>query len=202
MSDKINRYETKYVDYKHNRLHLIDLLYSNHYRYIYPTRKITSLYFENIKDQMYLHTEEGINPRKKIRIRYYGEESNKSYYVLEHKESYDYFRKKSSKKISNREYFSFLKNGIWEKDYGLCFPNLLVSYYRNYLFNKENKTRVTLDFNIEFKKFNFSNNFKNNDLVIELKTSSFNKQNILDQYFFSKKRRYSKYLEGFIKVNM
>ena len=38
---------------------------------LYPKRKISSLYFDNFDNSMYLDSEEGSLPRKKIRIRSY-----------------------------------------------------------------------------------------------------------------------------------
>ena len=35
---------------------------------IYPKRKISSIYFDNLRNEMYLNSEEGCLPRKKIRI--------------------------------------------------------------------------------------------------------------------------------------
>ena len=47
---------------------------------IYPKRIVKSLYFENSTNQMYVNSEEGVVPRKKIRIRYYPEKESKIFY--------------------------------------------------------------------------------------------------------------------------
>lgn len=50
------------------------------YKKLFPDRKIKSLYFENLNNQMFIDFEEGVTPRKKIRIRNYPEYNNNKYY--------------------------------------------------------------------------------------------------------------------------
>ena len=42
----------------------------------FPKRQVTSLYFDNKNFNSYKDSIEGTVPRKKIRIRYYGEQNN------------------------------------------------------------------------------------------------------------------------------
>ena len=45
---------------------------------LYPKRKISSLYFDSTQLKMFTDSEEGITPRKKIRVRMYpGDNTNK-----------------------------------------------------------------------------------------------------------------------------
>ena len=50
------------------------------YSSLYPKRKIKSLYFENSVNQIFLDSEEGITPRKKIRIRNYPDNIDKNFF--------------------------------------------------------------------------------------------------------------------------
>ena len=62
--------------------HLVDFkefIFQKNAKTIYPGRKITSLYFENNKNQMYDDSIEGLVPRKKIRIRHYPAEKKRVY---------------------------------------------------------------------------------------------------------------------------
>ena len=48
---------------------------------LYPKRKISSLYFDNIIKQSHHDSEEGTIPRKKIRIRSYPNEKKKKIFI-------------------------------------------------------------------------------------------------------------------------
>ena len=51
---------------------------------LFPTRIITSDYFDNYQYDLYRDSEEGLLPRKKVRIRYYPD-SNDDKFLLEKK---------------------------------------------------------------------------------------------------------------------
>ena len=65
---------------------------------IYPKRKVSSLYFDNIKRQSHIDSLEGSLPRKKIRIRTYPNEAKRRY-LFEKKISSPEGRFKESKKF-------------------------------------------------------------------------------------------------------
>ena len=50
---------------------LKDLLVKKGMKKLYEPRKINSLYYDNELNEMFHHSEEGVLPRKKIRIRWY-----------------------------------------------------------------------------------------------------------------------------------
>ena len=56
-----------------------EYLYNKKAKYLFPKRKIESLYFDNLQKQMFLDSEEGCVPRKKIRLRRYYNIKDKIY---------------------------------------------------------------------------------------------------------------------------
>ena len=78
-------------------------LINNEFYEIYPRRTIESIYFDNYRNFSYLDSEEGIVPRKKIRLRRYGNNNKYSNYKLETKVSSFEGRFKSVKQINKHE---------------------------------------------------------------------------------------------------
>ena len=76
---------------------------------------------------MFLHSEEGLVPRKKLRIRRYPDSENEIYF-LEKKINSAEGKFKTTQIISHDEYLGFLQKGIFDKTYGICEPQLKVTY--------------------------------------------------------------------------
>ena len=179
------------------------LLKKNIYQ-AFPSREIYSIYFDNTNFQTYHDSNEGIVPRLKIRFRTYNYENiNINNFFMEIKKSLNYGRLKSSRKISNIE--KYLKLGIFIKEYGVCYPKIIVKYDR--LYYKTDKIRITLDKNIKFKKFELLTNntyFKNskNLGIPEIKYSS---KSHLGQFMNDlpfEKTRFSKYCIGLENLDL
>ena len=66
------RYEYKYFINPNRKLEFYNWLNENDFKKNYPDRIINSIYFDNNSLSMFLDSEEGLVPRKKIRIRWYG----------------------------------------------------------------------------------------------------------------------------------
>ena len=165
---------------------------------LYPKRKIESIYFDNKLKISFRESEEGVLPRKKVRIRNYP--NTKEINLFEKKISSVEGRFKTSELIDNKKKNYLIKNGIFDKDYGVLMPIVKVAYLREYfLFNN---IRLTFDTNIEY--FNFQNNLKVNDdnNVLELKGNF----EISDDYFNNilnlPFNRFSKYCRSIIKLNL
>ena len=65
------RFEEKCLIDMKNKNFLIKYLKEFNLSRLYPSRKVSSVYFDNFKREMFLHSEEGLVPRKKLRIRRY-----------------------------------------------------------------------------------------------------------------------------------
>jgi len=109
---------------------------------LYPSRLVKSIYYDTLDHSMYHNSEEGILPRKKIRIRSYG---NSGIYRLEKKISSYEGRFKTSSEID----FSSVSKCIYDKDYGVIKPILEVSYVRDYF--SFQGLRLTFDNAIKYK---------------------------------------------------
>ena len=128
-------------------------LQDNSAKEIYPKRLIKSIYFDNQDFSSYQESVEGIVTKKKIRIRNYPESSVN--FNLEIKINSIEGRFKTTK--NNINYDKILKNGYHDCDYGLCYPIVEVSYFRNYfsIFN----LRVTLDTSITYRQYKKKKNY-------------------------------------------
>lgn len=187
------RIEQKLFIKKNNYLYFYNYLKINNARQKFETRLINSIYFDNLYFQMHQEGEEGVVPRKKIRIRNY---NHNNVFYLEKKISSAEGRFKTSKQLKDTEYY--LNNGIYDSAYGVCKPKIQVSYTRSYVtlygFN------ITIDKNISYKKFYNEN--KNtfvkydNDIVVELKTNDLSKFKNIELLFPFKTIRFSKYSRG------
>ena len=159
---------------------------------LYNSRVVKSLYFDNNSFDMFQNSEEGIVPRKKIRIRSYPKFNNK--FFLEIKISSVEGRFKKSNEISETQCLELIKNGIFDKQYGHCKPKIYVKYLREYYIMKN--TRITYDKDIEYLNVQQRILGKENSRVLELKP---NKDKNTDELFLDfpfSRIRYSKYCFG------
>ena len=169
---------------------------------LFPARKINSIYFDTINLDFFHDSEEGISPRKKIRIRYYNNDFKNLNLEIKHTSSY--WRTKYVKKFKIDEFSSsFLKK---ETQNITLMPKTKISYLRNY-FNCE-IGRITLDTEVNCQRiYSIKNAFKNNNapktkildydkIILELKTS--NKYSKFDaiKFFEHRDTRMSKYCEA------
>ena len=102
-------------------------------RSLYPPRCVSSTYFDNMAKAMFVDSEEGTVPRKKIRIRSYTTADhalqNSS---LEIKVSSVEGRYKTTKKLEVSETEKILQQGYFDSQYGICTPVVRVDYEREY----------------------------------------------------------------------
>ena len=175
-------------------------LRNNEFTVLHPTRVVNSIYFDNQCLQMLCDAQEGITPRRKIRIRYYGNEklSSARNYALEIKQSTAHGRLKSIQRDVN--FAKAFRKGIYDKHYGLCFPVVKISYEREYFIL--NNWRLTLDRAITYE--GSSNHLKtsaskacDSSFVLEIKTSADQDKNILRNFFNFPRSKFSKYERSF-----
>lgn len=192
------RFEEKYLTETKNKSYLMKYLDQFKFSKLYPKRTISSVYFDNFRKEMFLNSEEGLVPRKKLRIRKYPE-LNKDHYFLETKINSIEGKFKTSKFIKKYEYLNYLKRGIFDKKYGICEPQLEVIYQREYF--KVGKLRVTIDTNIKYKKFNSKIEFNNSNILIcEFKSNNIKDiRNFYDSGIFAR-IRISKYCDAVEKL--
>tara|TARA_B100001029_G_scaffold127539_1_gene106548 strand:+ start:5081 stop:5674 length:594 start_codon:yes stop_codon:yes gene_type:complete len=187
------RIEKKIFIKKENFFSFKEYLDKKGVKSVYDSRKVESLYFDNLSKQMFKDSIEGLTPRKKIRVRNYPNSINKGFF-LETKISSVEGRFKTNKKISNKIFDDFISNGIFDKKYGICKPTLTVVYDRQYSILDD--IRITLDTDIHYKLYKSKILKKDNNIIVELK--SFKDKNLDDLFkmFPFQEIRFSKYCNG------
>ena len=86
---------------------------------LFSSRNISSIYFDNLNKEMFLNSEEGTVPRKKIRIRSYENLLDSSLHFeknFEIKYTYEDFREKKVEPLSIQTF----QNTYYDNIYGLC----------------------------------------------------------------------------------
>jgi hypothetical protein len=172
-------------------------LQDNSAKEIYPKRLIKSIYFDNQDFSSYQESVEGIVPKKKIRIRNYPESSVN--FNLEIKINSIEGRFKTTK--NNIDYKKILKNGYHDCDYGLCYPIVEVSYFRNYfsIFN----LRVTLDTSITYRQYKKKKIIPYQETAImEVKSDNLDNLNYIEEKIHFPKTRFSKYCNAIEQLDI
>ena len=191
------RIEQKIFIKKSNYINFFNYLTLNNAQKKYPSRKINSLYFDNNDFQMHLDGEEGIVPRKKIRIRNY---NNEKIFFLEKKISSAEGRFKDSRRITKIK--KIINDGILDSDYGLCKPKIYISYFRSYV--KLFGFNITIDKDINYQKYYSKKNFVSKkfeeEIIIEIKTNDLSNFRNLDVIFPFQTIRFSKYSKGISEI--
>ena len=198
------RFEDKLKLDKNKIFEFKDWLTKNRFREIFKPREIFSIYFDTKYNQTYHDSNEGIVPRSKLRLRTYNFKSlKKNKFNIEIKKSINHGRLKSTKILNNYE--KSLKLGIFLKNYGFCYPKIIIKYNRSYY--KYKNIRLTLDKNIKFENFTKSLNnsmvSKTSDLIVaEIKYSSGGDSIELFHKLPFEKTRFSKYCIGLETLNL
>ena len=124
------RIEEKLFIKSDNLIQFQENVFKKSYQKIHHPRLVESLYFDNIKLEMHTDSIEGLTPRKKIRIRKYPNDTDSKYY-LEIKNSSVEGRFKTRKIINEQELNKTISTGIYDNQYGSCYPKLYVKYKRD-----------------------------------------------------------------------
>ncbi len=191
------RIEEKSKFHVSDYLKLRSLIEKDGGRSLYPKRKISSLYFDNKELSMFLDSEEGSVPRKKLRIRHYPESLDE--YFLEKKTTSVEGKFKTSNKKTKIEFLYFKTNGIFDFNYGNCYPLINISYFREYF--KIDDIRITLDSKINYETADNKNSFYDDEtLILEIKSNKKVNDELFGNDLPLEKLRFSKYCEGMKKL--
>ncbi len=162
---------------------------------------VRSLYFDTIDDADYENKDQGLEMRRKIRLRNYG--ANSDFAVLEIKQKQGEFQKKRSLKLSKEDAFQMI-NGNYSvllkynesfayECYCLmnmyCYkPKAVIEYKRKAFVVKENKIRITFDHNIRATESNFN-----------IFDESLNQNLMMNTFFVVLEVKYNGFLLSYIK---
>ena len=90
---------------------------------------------------------------------------------------------------------------MFDTEYGLMFPVVEISYYREYysILN----LRITLDTKINYKLFKDRHMYlSDEECILEVKSNNLANINFIDQNFSFMKTRFSKYCNAIEKLNV
>lgn len=162
---------------------------------------IRSLYFDTIYDNDYFEKLDGIETRRKIRLRCYDPKAN--YAMLEMKQKQGANQLKRSLKISREDAMQLTKGNYLPllnytdpfaaECYAMmkckCYkPKTIVEYNRKAYIAKENKIRVTFD-----------NNIVSTESSFDLFSENLNMNPVLDKYNVVMEVKFNGFLLGYIR---
>lgn len=163
--------------------------------------EIHSLYFDSLDDRDFHEKEDGIELRRKIRMRTYGADT--PFAMLEMKQKQGQLQKKRSLKMKREDaealilgnYSVLLKYSepFAAECYAImnmyCYrPVCIVSYHRKAFVAKENKIRITFDHHIVANESDF-----------QIFSSKLNQYPVLDPYLVVLEVKYNGFLLSYIK---
>lgn len=194
---------------------LIIAIYKSPFNFseLYTPRLVNSLYFDDKNFSSINDNLDGINYKKKIRLRWYGNPNIIDTAALEIKEKKGFICKKTVKKIILKKKVKFDFDGVFYlKDLVSkitnykenLIPVLSTHYKRNYYLSNNKKVRATLDYNIKSSQIIYKNSyiFKKNyrDFVYELKYDRSDDKYVRENMFkiTSRYSKNSKYINSAI----
>ena len=166
---------------------------------LYPCRQINSCYFDNENLTLFSESEEGVLPRKKLRIRWYNNSIN---FQKETKISSIEGRYKYSENLHKiKDIEDIYEKIFFDSFYGKLSPKLIVSYERRYFFL--DKLRITIDTNINYRHIlsQFKKIIKDQESVMEVKTSISCNDDYITRIIPYPSSRFSKYSRGILSFN-
>jgi hypothetical protein len=160
---------------------------------LYPARRINSDYFDTLDLRMFNESEEGVLPRKKVRIRWYRDSAKGA---IETKFSSEEGRFKTTKPLLSQFRETGKIQSLNDQVYGYLIPTLNVTYVREYFQLEE--VRITLDSNIEYLSLRRIVKVKRreSERVIEVKTSIEMPDDFVRKLIPYPTARFSKYCRG------
>lgn len=162
---------------------------------------VRSLYFDTLQERDFYEKEDGLEIRRKIRLRTY--DPNSDFAMLEMKQKQGENQKKRSLKMGRRDaeelcrgnYSSLLKyeDSFAKECYGImnmmCYrPKSIVEYQRKAYIAKENQTRITFDFAIKATESDF-----------RVFAPDLNQNPVFDPYLVVMEVKYNGFLLSYIK---
>ena len=166
---------------------------------LYPKRVINSCYFDTPNLDLFCDSEEGVLPRKKIRVRWYERELN---FNKEIKISAIEGRFKTTSLENNVQTLNdVVMLSYHDQLYGPLKPTLLVSYQRQYYTFKQ--LRVTFDTNILYTNplIFEKGKIKDSECVMEIKVPFDCDDDYIEQYIPYSTARFSKYSRGLLYLS-
>ena len=185
------RKEKKYRLTYSDQMLLKETLFAQGMIELHPPREVISCYFDNASLDMYRHSDEGLLPRKKIRVRHYG---NSGGLRKETKISSVEGRFKDVEPLSDFISNKFEQCTFFDPDYGVVAAVLQVRYEREYFSFQQ--MRITFDKNITYGDPDNCFSIMDDETVMEIKVSPELSDDYLEQFIPYPIARFSKYSRG------
>jgi hypothetical protein len=166
---------------------------------LHSPRYVNSCYFDTADLAMFQESEEGVLPRKKVRVRWY---DNDNKFTKEIKISSIEGRYKISKKIE--EFFSVDKikaTNLHDQSYGKLQSTIIISYQREYYSFKG--LRITFDTNITYQNLRKISPqiIRDDECVMEIKVPIGLHDDHIEGLIHHSTSRFSKYSRGLLQSN-
>jgi len=171
-----------------------NVLHENGMNQLFEPRTINSLYYDTQSLDMFENSEEGVLPRKKIRVRWYDAMANAN---VETKVSSIEGRFKTTRSLPLDAPTDFPKV-MDDLYYGPLTPSLLISYQREY-FSLEDM-RVTFDSSITYQDYRVRSalKFEDAERVMEIKVGIDTPDDFIESLVPYATSRFSKYSRGLL----
>ena len=135
------------------------------FRPVFSERFVNNIYFDSLEFISYHQSIEGLDQRKKVRVRWYGDLSGPiKNPVLETKKKWGNVGKKETRPLSSFEFEDFFSeaealdlnkkvplNENLKKDLYFLEAKLINRYNRKYFLSANGRYRITLDFNMSLE---------------------------------------------------
>lgn len=164
---------------------------------LYAKREINSLYYDDENHSMYHDSEEGLLPRRKVRIRWY-DDIQKANNEVKISSFEGRFKTSSLLHLTSK---NSLAESLFDSHYGTITPSLLVSYTREYFTFKS--MRVTFDSGIKYSNYRLAQNitFADQECVMEIKVGIDVPDDYIERLVPHSTSRFSKYSRGLLISN-
>lgn len=188
------RKEKKYQLTKSEMVQVKKRLFLLGMKELFTTRTVNSCYFDTKNLSFHHDSEEGVLPRKKVRIRWYNDEKNYKkeikYSSIEGRYKYSDINKpfKDKKDIFSIKYL--------DKNYGEITPTVFVKYKRDYFII--NRIRLTFDSEIIYQNLKSISKytFQDSECVMEIKAPISCDDDYIKKLINHSTSRFSKYSRG------
>lgn len=189
---KEQKYKLTYSDQKI----LKKIFFKRGMKLLYPQRSINSIYFDTSNLDFFSNSEEGVLPRKKIRVRWY--DDNLKEIFKEIKISSIEGRFKINEVFKNKEKLFDSNFQIIDNEFGILKPKTMITYNREY-FVLDN-LRLTFDYNISYKDLVSLTQFnvKDKECVLEIKANFGIYDDYIEKIIGLPTSRFSKYCRSII----
>jgi len=188
------------------------ILLVNNFKKLYSDRYITSIYMDNLNFDSAKDNINGVNERKKIRIRWYDNDFNKIYFEEKNKNNFLVWKniKKLELDINKKNLLNKINHLLFNNNKYLN-PNhnykavLKINYKRSYFVSDQGEFRATIDTEINTSPVpDFNNVISLPETILEFKFSQ-NLENYFRDFFSLRgfnirSKKYSKYVQSFISL--